>query len=129
HRPFVDIDEALAAVCLDRALDRALDLASDEARLLHRDGAHAGQRRFFTFRDETRGVADHEHLWMAGDGAVGLDERTAQAIGGDADAAAQVRSLDPRRPQHGRGFDAVVTAADAARVDGGDAMFGAHFDA
>jgi hypothetical protein len=66
-----------------------------------------------------------EHLGMAGNRQVGLDERAAGAIERHAERLDQRRGRDARRPEHRGGGDALVSSGrlhvDAVRIDADDA--------
>ena len=85
--------------------------------LLHRDGRDAGQRP--AVLGDRRKVADHEHLRVAWNGQVGLDEHTPGPIHRCAERAADRCRRHAGRPEHGPGlktFAADCTASSSTLV-------------
>ncbi len=80
HDAAVHVAEALAR----RALEAPHDLAGYEAALLHRHGAHAGQRFSITLRNEAGRVPDAKHLRVSGHAGIGADHDPPVAIERDA---------------------------------------------
>ena len=92
------------------------DALRDVPRLLHRDGAHAGQR--LTVFHEGGEVADAEGVRVPGDRAVGLDHDAPRAVERDAQRLGQRAPAHAGAPDHRGREDALLgrPAAEAREV-------------
>ncbi len=78
---------------------------------------------------ERRRVAEHEHLGMSRDGAVGLHERAADPVQRCAQALEQRARGVARGPDHRPGGNGPARRGHVARADVGHHGLGAHLDA
>jgi hypothetical protein len=75
-----------------------------------------------------RGIADHEDLGMTGHGEIAADHDAADPVVLEAQPFAGRRGSDSRRPDDGRGRQAVGADGDAPLVAFGHRLAQAHLD-